>query len=224
MTQREITEKWLRSIGRHLEGGTRKGDDLAAILPFLILDIFYDYYRKGVALREYRQEKKQLKQRMAAAYNSLNGRFFAAFNDDERDEVIDIMDSLEDYVANDVTIAETSVWNVFKNYPETDYLVSLYMCNMMAKAAQAVWMVVYHNQRDSRIVSKSGKTMVLRSNIPVCNKDIDTLLFTTRRLAELELGTTFVEAKDEGKVKNLLAASDVLGRKMVRFIMKEDGK
>ena len=205
MTQRELTEKWLRSIGRHLEGGTRKGDDLAAILPFLILDMFYSYYQKGIAKHPLHHESKALARKMSVAYNRINKSFFAAFSPDEWDEVIDVMDTLEDYVANDVTIAETGVWNVFKTYPETDYLVALYMCNMLAKAAQTVWMVVYRNARRE----------------PVANRDIDTLLYTSKRLAELELGSTEIDARDEAKVRNLRAATDILGRKIVQFVREQ---
>ena len=208
----------------HLEGGKgRKGDDLAPILPFLILDLFYGYYCKGIAKRSFTHKSKSLARQMGEAYNRVNKKFFAAFSPDEWDEVIGIMDSMEDYVKNDVLIAETGVWNVFKTYADTDYLVCLYMCNMLAKAAQTVWMIVYHNYRTTKFVGHSGKVMSMRTTVPTQNKDIDTLLFTTKRMAELAIGGTVVDAKDENKVKNLLDASDILGRKFVRFIM-EDGK
>ena len=99
MTPRELSNKWLHRIGYKLVSPeTRKrNDDLAPVLPFVVLDIYHDYFRKGLTPEKFTQRQKQLLKRAAASYSRLNKVFFSAFAPSEYEDVTDLMDSLQEY-------------------------------------------------------------------------------------------------------------------------------
>ena len=203
MTERDLTERWLNHIHFHFsKRGTRR-DELAPIMPFIVLDIYYSYYNKGLQPENFRHEQKRQMRRASEAYNRLNQQFFACFSPDERDAVIDLMDSLEESAKTQITVAEVSAWNVFKHHKEADLLVNAFMCNLLAKAAQTIWEVVYRDQWGGVLP----------------NKDINTILSATKAFAAtIESVDATVDPK---ATETLLRAQDALGRKLVRW-MEED--
>jgi len=204
MTEYELTEKFLRSMGYKFQKRGTRNDNLAPILPFIIMDIYYTYWTGGLKPDGFSQRKKLLLRRTSEAYNRLNRRFFSAFSEDEMDAVIELMDQLQTSVNNQVKIAEVSAWNVFKDHPDCDVMVSAFMCNLCAKAAQAVWLVVY----------KDGRGRSLH------NKELDRILFLTKEFAR-EIGDEEVPENKERYIKNLLAAEDSLGRAIIRWLYSE---
>lgn len=205
MTPRELSNKWLHRIGYKLISPEKKKheDVLAPVLPFVVLDIYHDYFRKGLTPEKFTQRQKQLLKRAAASYSRLNKVFFSAFEPSEYEDVTDLMDSLQEYAKNQVLITEVAAWNVFKNYTECDTIVCAFMCNSLAKAALSVWRLVYR-----------GK------DVAYLEKYIQTLLFATKAFAA-EYVETDREIEEPRVIDNLLRAENSLGRRIVEWMFNE---
>lgn len=205
MTPRELSNKWLARIGYKLISPEKKKheDVLAPVLPFVVLDIYHDYFRKGLTPDKFTQRQKQLLKRAAASYSRLNKVFFSAFQPSEYEDVTDLMDSLQEYAKNQVLITEVAAWNVFKNYTECDTIVCAFMCNSLAKAALSIWRLVYRGKE-----------------VAYLDKYIQTLLYATKAFAA-EFVETDKEVDDPRVVDNLLRAENSLGRRIVEWLFKE---
>lgn len=205
MTPRELSNKWLHRIGYKIVSpeNRQRNDDLAPVLPFVVLDIYHDYFRKGLTPDKFTQRQKQLLKRAAASYSRLNKVFFSAFAPSEYEDVTDLMDSLQEYAKNQVLITEVAAWNVFKNYTECDTIVCAFMCNSLAKAALSIWRLVYRGKE-----------------VEYLDKYIQTLLYASRAFAA-EFVETDKEVEDPRVVDNLLRAENSLGRRIVEWLFKE---
>lgn len=205
MTPRELSNKWLHWIGYKLVSpeNRKSNDDLAPVLPFVVLDIYHDYFRKGLTPEKFTQRQKQLLKRAAASYSRLNKVFFSAFQPSEYEEVTDLMDSLQEYAKNQVLITEVAAWNVFKHYTECDTIVCAFMCNSLAKAALSIWRLVYRG-----------------NEVAYLEKYIQTLLFATKAFAA-EYVETDREIEEPRVIDNLLRAENSLGRRIVEWLFKE---
>lgn len=161
MTNDQITDKWLSSIGLRRE----RGHSLEAILPFLMLDVNYSIYQSTVRPIECKREMKMWKKRWIESYNRINRAFFRAFSDEEQDAVIGIMDDFSNYISNDVMIARVQVMNILKDLDLEHQKVcsDLVIANVLAQSAQVIWDKCYHtNSNDiSSVIFASGKFMAL---------------------------------------------------------------
>lgn len=126
-----------------------QGDGYDAILPFFMLDSMYQIMSKEIAPIPCRQEQKLALKRWREAYNSFNQDFFRAFNADQRDEIIDMMDAFEAYINNDVLIARVAVINELTKYDipfeQQKVVSSCVLCHVLAQTAQITWRAIYKN-------------------------------------------------------------------------------
>ena len=205
MTPRELSQKWLHRIGYKIVSPEHreKNDDLAPVLPFVVLDIYNDYYRKGLNPDKFSQRQRQLLKRASVSYSRLNKVFFSAFAPSEYEDVTDLMDSLQEYAKNQVLITEVAAWNVFKRYTECDTIVCAFMCNSLAKAALSIWRLVYRGKE-----------------VEYLEKYIQTLLFATKAFAA-EYVETDREIEEPRVINNLLLAENSLGRRIVEWMFNE---
>lgn len=125
-----------------------KGSDVSPLLPFFILDLMYQVLTKEVVPVKVSQETKRALNGWVHSYNLLNRDFFSSFNDDQRDDVIDLMDRFSDRIANDVVITEVSIMKQLSKYgvgfEDQKALAAGMLCNIMAKQASIVWEEVFH--------------------------------------------------------------------------------
>lgn len=80
MTNRQMVEKYLTSIGMKLVSGS---GTLEPILPFFMTDVAYNIWRKDISPIPCRHELKQLKKMWITRYGVFNRQFFRAFTIDE---------------------------------------------------------------------------------------------------------------------------------------------
>ena len=145
MTNNEIVDKWLASIGMKRVSGS----SLEPILPFFMLDAAYNMWLKDVSPIECRHEAKKMKKEWVTRYGLFNRQFFRAFSLDEQCEITDKMDSFDAYIGNHVMIAKVQVMGVMRDL-ETEQAVrcaSLLIINILCQSAQIVWRNVYKNSR-----------------------------------------------------------------------------
>lgn len=128
-----------------------KGEGYDAILPFFMLDAMYQIMTKEIVPIPCRQEQKLALKRWKTSYNLFNRDFFSAFNQDQQDEVIDMMDSFEEFINNDILIAEVAVMNELAKYDipfdKQKTVASCMICHVLAQTAQITWVAIYKNSR-----------------------------------------------------------------------------
>lgn len=147
MTNRQMVEKYVASIGMRLVSGS---GTLEPILPFFMTDVAYNLWRKDISPIECRHEQKLLKKQWITRYGMFNRQFFRAFTVDEQDEIIDKMDSFDAYIENHVMVARVQIMNYLQDleFEQAVRCASLIIINIMCQSAGIVWSHVYKNGRD----------------------------------------------------------------------------
>lgn len=206
MTEIELVQRFADSRGLTLRGKVSRVGAREILLPLLILDICYGYIGR-IKADDFRHLPKKRAKDIHAAYNKINGWFFAGLKDQLEDAAIDLMDQLEESVNLDVMICETAVWNIFKQWPEPlcGQLVATYMTYLLAAGAAVAW---EHSFR-----GKAGET--------TRNREMIKIQANAKRLAQVLMGDDMGEVQ-ERRVKELRNAENVLGRKLVMWTRKEE--
>ncbi len=128
---------------------TDNADDLTPLLPFFILDEVYQLYLKHILPLECSHEARRWKVIWGKTYTDLNHKFFSAFDDDQRDAVIDRMDGFARFVEDSVKETyEASVAYLATQIPKDKcHVVSVCMiCSVLAQNAAIIWQKVYRGQ------------------------------------------------------------------------------
>ena len=144
-----------------------KGSSASPILPFFILDAMYSILAKDIVPVPVKGPTKKALTDWTHNYNLFNRSFFRAFNQDQQDEVIDIMDNFTAHIGNDITVTQVSVMNQLCKhgiaFEGQKILASAMLCNILAQQADVIWEEVYkrHNryivaiERNSKIWMQS---------------------------------------------------------------------
>lgn len=128
---------------------TGNRESIAPLMPFLLMDIAYDLWKKKVTPLPLKFEAKQLANAFINDYTSFNKPFFAAFDDDQRDWVIDRMDELGAYLEHDIFITQISLMNLFNDRPieEQDVVASILLCGAITQMAQIIYGAVFRTRK-----------------------------------------------------------------------------
>lgn len=202
MTANELVDTYLEHRGMRRV----KGEGYDPILPFFMLDAMYQILSKEIVPIKSRQEQKQALKRWQASYTAFNRDFFSAFNQEQQDEIIDIMDAFESYVNNDIIVAEVAVMNELAKldipFEQQKVVASSMMCHVLAQAAQITWSAIYKNKYN---VSKESPHInaILKYSSMWMN-----MYFS-------KVSNAHVNPNDSQQICD---AMDALCRKMVRFL------
>lgn len=202
MNAQNLSDAYLAHKGlRRVAGG---GYD--AILPFFMLDAMYQIMSKDIATVPSRQEQKLALKRWQASYNSFNRDFFSAFSQDQQDEIIDMMDSFEAFINNDIIVAEVAVMNELAKYDisfdQQKVVASCMMCHVLAQAAQITWNAIYKNSRFCPKESPHIKAILKHSS-------------TWMNLYFAKISDAHINPNDS---EQICTAMDILCKKMVKFL------
>ena len=151
MTKTELINAYLRSIGR-----TRvQGESLEPLLPFLLGDAIYTIYNQDIAPLELRHEEKRLRSDWAEHYTRFNRPFFSAIGVENHEQVTDLMDDFEGYIANSLMVLRSELMLLLGDVPfeQRRPIVSALLCHVLAQAAQCAWGNVY---RIGKIMGAAG--------------------------------------------------------------------
>ena len=143
MTMRSLTEKYLRRIGKRWVSG--RDSDPVGLMPFLILDVMYELYETKVKRLKVCHKMAQWRKRWIESYSLLNRSFFASFDEDERDLVIDAMDGMRQYLDKDLMVAKVALMDYISelSFEDQDAIASTMLCNILSQIAKIVWDTVY---------------------------------------------------------------------------------
>lgn len=145
MKNTEIVDIYLKSLGMKRVSG----DSLEPILPHIMMDAQYQIYCKEIKPLDCKHRLKKFRNEWIQHYNLFNRQFFSAFTDEQKDEVIDKMDSFERYIYNDIVIAKVSIMNCCTgcDFQTQKVLAACALCNILAQAALVIWQKVYKNSK-----------------------------------------------------------------------------
>lgn len=202
MSINEIVDTYMRHCHMRRVQGT--GGD--PILPFFMLDAMYQILKRDLWPVESRHEAKRERTLWLNSYNALNRDFFSAFNDDQRDYIIDLMDSFEEHINNDVLITQVAVMNQLGEYKlsfEDQKIVSSAMlCHILAQTAKITWNAIYKT-----------KHCGLRANAY-----LDSILKHSSRWMNLYFSSKSDAHINPNDNQQICTAVDILCKKMVNFI------
>ena len=140
MTKQEIINRCLNGIGKVRV----QGDTTEPIMPFLLGDIMFQSYLQATRKIELRHEMKQYDKRWRAIYKRFNDPIFHDFADDEKVEVTDLMDSLEQHLSNDITRLRAQLMLIFDGveFEDEQIVTNFLLAHIFAQYANCTWMRV----------------------------------------------------------------------------------
>ena len=155
MKNSEIVEKYLAHIGY----SKVSGESILPVMPFIVMDVVYNMYNKTIRPLEAKHELKRLKSDWEKAYDRFDRMFLAAFTQEEQDEIIDKMDSLEEYISNAKAIAEIQTMNCFDflTLEQQKVLACANISNLLTHYSLEIWKAVYKNYDRAKSKAKIGE-------------------------------------------------------------------
>lgn len=125
---------------------------IAPFLPYFIADCMYLTYDEHLTGKLKQKEKYHGKQLMNAYHHFIHD-FFNAFDDDERDEVIEMMDRFNEYIRNDLEVMRLQVQQPFMELPAD--LRALFsaaaVCRVLSAQADYAWQNMYRRDAEHPI-------------------------------------------------------------------------
>lgn len=133
----------------------KKSDNLP-LLPFIMADALYLAHERYIKGRLNFKPKFHAN-RMMKCYHRLNHDFFRAFSQEEQDELVEKMDSFDDYLHNDFEVFRMAVMKPIMHYPieKREVVAGLCIIKLLACQIHYIYSVIY---RDSlgRVVPDWG--------------------------------------------------------------------
>lgn len=202
MSINEIVDTYMRHCHMRRVQGT--GGD--PILPFFMLDAMYQILKRDLWPVESRHEAKRERTLWLNSYNAFNRDFFSAFDDDQKDYIIDLMDSFESYINNDVIVARVAIMNQIKQYglefEDQKVLSSFMLCHILAQTAKITWNAIYKTKYCG----------------PRASVYLDSILKHSSRWMNLYFASKSDAHINPNNDKQICLAVDILCKKMVNFI------
>lgn len=199
---KDIVRAYCRYNGLRIIEGDCGG--VEALYPFLLMDLVYGIYQKEIAPVPARHGMKRARSRWKEAYGLFTRGFFAAFNEEERDRIVDVMDEYGKWMEGSVMVARVAMMEGMKDreFEDQKFLSACMLCNCLSQCAQMVWGMIFLDER--------GK--------PVRNRYIDAV-----EKASLEFADGWFDERGDRSVVNLNGnrrvedAMDGIKRRIAQF-------
>lgn len=116
-------------------------NDLGPLLPLILLDIQLSIFDKTIRPVKCRYEMSCYRNMWIQNYNLFNRNLFFAFNAEQRDRIIDLMDDLESAIDYNVMLLRVSVMDVMRDFDfeHQQILADCVVCNTLIQFAQSWW-------------------------------------------------------------------------------------
>lgn len=141
ITNQEIVDTYLAYKHRVRTKGERI-DNTLPLMPFFIMDACYQIYCKDIKNLPCKHLLKKHKKRWADSYHMFTADFFRAFNQEQTEYIVDMMDEFNDYINDDIVVLKNAVINYIPReipFEEKKLLGSLLACSVLAQAAQHMY-------------------------------------------------------------------------------------
>ena len=172
MTNQEINNALLRRRGYTQYRGNK--DNVSALMYFFLMDASQQIFSKDVAKQPCSGMQSRLMGRMREGYHLFFKNFFAAFNPDQIDYLLEKADAYEDFIQHHVDIAEIAMQECDNGRPieEQREISRCWLCNLLAASAQD-----FHGE-----CWRTGR------NQPLFDRYIDQVLKASKEYSRLRFG------------------------------------
>ena len=196
-----------KSYLRHKGWPDSDAQDESILAPFILADSAYLIYEEYIKPLGLKHQFKHHQNNFMRCYRALNKDFFAAFNAEETEYVIDKMDTLHDGIRNDIEILRISVINNLREFP-TEVRINI-----------SSFATLVHLSQCARILF--GELFKVKSYTgiePMKNKHLDGMVSYSANLFRaytLQYARN-TEIIDLNEVKEITAASKVLCNQILK--------
>lgn len=107
-------------------------------MPMLLMDAMNLLYEEYIAPMPLRHKQKHLRTQWHEAYKHYISQEFLPFNDDQKCEIVELMNDFEEHINNEVEMFRVASMSKFMQY-DTDIRITLsaiLACNALAQSAQ----------------------------------------------------------------------------------------
>lgn len=108
----EITDKFLARLDLK-RGNNDVKNDCSVLMPLLMMDNAYTLYGEYIAKSGVKFELNKLRKDWEHKYHLFNHQYFYAWNADESDYVLDLMNEYEEYIKHNLDLTFYEVMNSF---------------------------------------------------------------------------------------------------------------
>jgi hypothetical protein len=113
------------------------------------MDAAYQIFVADIKPVKCRMEMKKCRNMLSGAFNSYWKRFFAVFDKDETDTIVDIMDGYSEFINNQIIQLKVAAMNVIVKYvpdfPSQKILASCFVCCALCSCANTVHELIFKN-------------------------------------------------------------------------------
>lgn len=149
MTKKEIIDTALRGV----RAKRIKGESYEPIMPYLLADIMYQIYQSDIAPLKLGHELKRMDSMWKTRYRLFNRPLFSAFHPGAYDELTDLMDSVWDYLSNEITMLRANIIKQFAGIEDFNHrkiVSAFFLCHIFAQYAECAYNRTYiHTKRTS---------------------------------------------------------------------------
>ena len=126
------------------KGAKEPTRDGMPFMPMLLMDAMRMLYDEYISPLPLRHKEKQIRTRWHEAYKHFMVQEFMAFDDDQKEELVNKMFEFEDDINNEVEIFRTTVMSKFMSYDTDVRLVisAILGCNILAQSAEYLWIAM----------------------------------------------------------------------------------
>lgn len=138
--QKSILDTYLDHNGLVLKSKSKIRDGMS-FMPILLVDAMNIIYMEYIAPLDIKHKEKQIRSRWHDAYRYFMNEFFLPFDDNQKCEICDLMDSFESYIHNEIEVFRVTVMSRFMQYDTNVRLVlsAILACNVLAQSSQILW-------------------------------------------------------------------------------------
>lgn len=148
--RQELVQKYVDYHHLHYIKGSSA--DMSVLMPYLIMDVGYQYYCHDILPMKLKREIKLARRKWSDCYLAFNKELTAPYDNDELIEVTDLIDAMHDTLGNDLMILQVAAMRVFEkdfDFNQQKILSSIFMTNKLAVIAQNTWRVMFRKENNN---------------------------------------------------------------------------
>jgi hypothetical protein len=220
ITNQEIVDTYLAYKHRVRTKGERV-DNTLPLMPFFIMDACYQIYCKDIKNLPCKHLLKKHKKRWADSYHMFTADFFRAFNQEQTEYIVDMMDEFNDYIHNTIVMLKSAVVNYIPNdvpFEEKKLIGSLLACSILAQAAQHMYGEMF---RKGTVLYNMN---ALHSVLTIMPKEKDPHIEAVKRAVH-DFANCFSSAQTVITVsENVMSVIDSLCVHIVKFLKQKENE
>lgn len=116
------------------------------LLPFVMMDVAYECYRKDIMPLELHNKSKQYRKNWSESYTKFNRHFLDTLDPDMTDAFCDKMDSFRRYMYLDILQLQAKMFRCLPDGLNKDIkqvVASAMLCNRISRIAADIWSACY---------------------------------------------------------------------------------